>query len=196
MIFEFIRKLTLPFEKIEKYVPKEGKILDVGCGHGVFSEMLAQKSSQREVLGIDPSSHKVRLAKSKLKNIPNIKFRTAYLADIQGKFDCIVIIDVLYLLPDNEKVEILSRCKKLLKKNGVLILKEVDKTSSPMFFITYLEENIMVKLLKYTYSDKRELYFLNSQNYLKLFKNLGFKNIIWKSIPGIIPYPHMLFVLA
>ncbi|QQG43487.1 MAG: class I SAM-dependent methyltransferase [Candidatus Daviesbacteria bacterium] len=194
MIFEAVRKLALPFAEIEKYVPQRGKILDVGCGHGIFSEMLAQKSPTREVLGIDPAINKIRLAQAHRAGLPNLKFKHAYLPEINSKFDCIIIIDVLYLLPIKKKVEILTNCKKLLKKNGILILKEVEKTGSLMFFITKLEEIIMVQLLKYTYSDKGNLYFVNTAYYLKLLRKLGFKKVKSRQIRAIIPYPHMLFV--
>ncbi|MDO8619147.1 MAG: class I SAM-dependent methyltransferase [Candidatus Daviesbacteria bacterium] len=194
MLFEFIRKLTIPFNEIAKYVPNNGKILDVGCGHGAFSRMMAQRCPQLSVLGIDPSDYKITIAKSKSLNITNLRYRTSYLKNIHTKFDCIVIMDVLYLFPPNEKIKTLQLCYKLLNKNGVLILSEIDNRQNLMFRLLFLEEILMVKILKYTYSDNRGLFFLDGKNYLKEFKKIGFKIISKKTIRGALPYQHILYV--
>lgn len=195
MLFEFIRKLTIPFSQIEEFVPKKGKILDVGCGHGAFSRMLAQNFPETKVLGIDPSNHKITMAKSNSLNLPNLSYKNSYLKDIQGNFDCIVIMDVLYLLPHEEKIKTLKLCSKLLNKNGLLILNEIDyKPTSLMFKLLFLEEIIMVKTLKYTYSDKRELFFLSTKNYLKELKKIGYTIITSKDIQGVLPYHHTMYI--
>ena len=37
----WIRVKTCPFLEIEKLIPKDGQIIDYGCGHGVFSHILS-----------------------------------------------------------------------------------------------------------------------------------------------------------
>lgn len=194
MIFEFIRKLTVPFDQIERYVPKKGRILDVGCGHGFFAAQLA-KNPGRQVLGIDPSSYKIQLAKTRHGHLPHLKFKATYLKSLKSKkYDCIAIIDVLYLLPEDEKLKILAKTHQLLKKNGVFILKEVNTKPDWMFKLIKLEEALMVRLLRYTHSDYRRLYFLDKQALKKLLRKTGFKIITERQLRGILPYPHLLFV--
>src|SRR3989344_3834046 len=108
MVFEFIRQLTCNFSAIEKYIPEKGTILDVGCGHGILSDFLVEKSPAREVLGIDPSAKKIALAKKKFRNSHNPTFRKAYLSEIKGKFTAVILVDVLYLLPPREKLKMLK----------------------------------------------------------------------------------------
>ena len=55
--------------KIEKYyqqynelVPREGKILDLGCGYGFMSYMLSFTSPSRKITGVDHDAGKIRIA--------------------------------------------------------------------------------------------------------------------------------------
>lgn len=196
MFFELIRSALCPFDQIEAYVPKKGKILDLGCGHGIFSRLLMKKSPSRRVLGIDPSMHKINIARKKAIGIKNIKFQKGVLDDINKvKFDCITIIDVLYLLSPSEKTILLRKVKKLLKPKGYLVLTEVSSKPSFLYDLIKLEEYIMVKILRYTYSNGKKLYFQSDNHYLKLFKRIGFKKIRFKKIQGLSPYPkHILFM--
>ncbi len=196
MFFELIRSALCPFDQIEAYVPKKGKILDLGCGHGIFCRLLIKKSPARGLLGIDPSLHKINIARKKVIGIKNIKFQKGVLEDIsESKFDCITIIDVLYLLSPSEKATLLKKVKKLLKPKGYLVLTEVSSKPSFLYNLIKLEEHIMVKILQYTYSDTKNLYFQSDNHYLKLLKKIGFKNIRFKKIQGLSPYPkHILFL--
>jgi len=48
-----IRWWTAPFEALETEVPRSGKILEVGCGHGMLATFLALSSVDRTVVGVD-----------------------------------------------------------------------------------------------------------------------------------------------
>jgi 2-polyprenyl-3-methyl-5-hydroxy-6-metoxy-1,4-benzoquinol methylase len=65
---------------------------DIGCGHGVLSSILAKKSRQRRVLGIDPSPHKIKIAKN--NDLPNLKFEKSYINEVVGSFGTIFVVDV------------------------------------------------------------------------------------------------------
>lgn len=196
MLFELIRSALCPFDQIETYVPKKGKILDLGCGHGIFCRLLIKRSPSRRVLGIDPQLAKINIATRAVNGMKNIEFKKGVLEDItKFKFDCITIIDVLYLLSPSKKTTLLKRVKKLLKPKGYLVLVEVSSKPSFLYNLIKLEEYIMVKIFQYTYSDTKNLYFQSDNNYLKLLKKTGFKNIRFKKIQGLSPYPkHILFL--
>lgn len=195
MLFEFIRGLTCPFNEVEKYVPKKGKILDMGCGHGIFSKLLVEKSKKRFVLGIDPSDKKI-LEASKKSVLKNLKFKKAYIDDIKEKFDAISIIDVTYLLPQKEKLKIFKKAKELLKKGGRLILVENGYGDSFIYKLLKLQETIMVKFFRFTYSGHEGLHFLTNEGYRKLLKKSGFTVKVEKKITSFLPYPHTIFVAA
>jgi len=192
MIFEFIRSLTCPFEEIEKYTPQKGKILDVGCGHGIFSFILA-KNKNRQVLGIDPSSRKINIAQGKPRP-KNLKFQKDYIGDIQGKFTGVCIIDVAYLLPTKKKLEMFKKAYSVLNKRGKIILVETGAGTSFMYKILSLQETIMTGILKSTYTDFKRRYFLEERKYIILLTKTGFKIETERKLKSLLPYPHFLLV--
>lgn len=191
MLYEIIRPLTCNFGEIEKYVPRQGRILDVGCGHGILAKLLANKSKDRVVLGIDPSPEKIKATKKDIK-LKNLAFKTAHLIDEKQKFDCIVIVDVLYLFPEEEKVKILKKAKSLLDKSGKLILVENGDGDELIFKMLRIQETLMTKLFKYTHSEFGGLHFLDERGYRRILVKLGFTVDVEKNLKSILPYPHFL----
>lgn len=194
MLYEFVRPLACPFEKIEKYVAERGKILDVGCGHGLFAKLIAEKSTNRWVLGIDPSNKKIEVAKRN-NDLKNLAFRRSYLKDVKGGFNCISIIDVLYLLPNEEKLKVFNKCRELLKKQGLLILVENGDGKELIYQILKIQERL-VRIFNFTYSDFKGFYFLDNKGYRSLLLEAGFKVETEKDLKSLLPYPHTLFVAS
>lgn len=194
-MYEIVRKILCPFSRIEAIIPDSGDILDVGCGHGTFAEILAKKSKDRNILGIDPSYSKIFSAKKKEKNYKNIRFQRAYIKDIKNeKFDCITVIDILYLLPPKEMVRFLTDARKLLKDNGMLILKTDSREPPILDRLLKIEEVLMVKIIKFTHSDTKKLYFLNRKEYRQVIKKAGFNIIKEKVFTSLFPYRHPIYV--
>lgn len=107
-----------------------GNILDIGIGYGYLEELIIKHKLQLYLYGIDISNHAVDLARKKYKgifkvaNISKIPFRRNY-------FNCVVALDVLEHIFENELSDALLEIKKVLKKDGILIvsvpINESDK---------------------------------------------------------------------
>ena len=104
-------------EVLKKTTWKGKKVLDVGCGTGLFSYTVAQKGA--EVIGIDYSIEAIRIAKKKHKGL-NLHFERLNALDIYGQYDVIVSIGVLEHTDDPLKV--LRIFKKHLKSRGKIII--------------------------------------------------------------------------
>ena len=52
-LFTRIRFFTAPYKLLEELVPKQGLIIDLGCGYGIFSNLLAITSLGRQIIGIE-----------------------------------------------------------------------------------------------------------------------------------------------
>ena len=75
-IYINIRWRLCPFQKIESLLPEEGVIIDVGCGYGLLSNLVALKSDKRNVIGIDSAEKRILIAQKTVngrKNIEHLK---------------------------------------------------------------------------------------------------------------------------
>ncbi len=103
-------------------------ILEIGCGTGGFSRLLAERAEK--VLAIDLSPQMIRLARTRSKLYSNIDFiegdvMTHQLPDNQ--FDCIATLTTLHHLP---MTDILKKIKKALKPGGVFICLDLYQRSN------------------------------------------------------------------
>jgi SAM-dependent methyltransferase len=107
-----------------------GEALDIGCGTGSFTRLLAQRAER--VRAIDLSPEMIRIARARSEQIPNIDFQ---LADVMTlplparHFDCIVSIATLHHLPLGE---MLARMKAALRNDGVLLVLDLFAPEGPM----------------------------------------------------------------
>ena len=104
-------------KEVLKQVSWKGKkVLDVGCGTGLFAHNAAKKGAI--VLGIDFSNEAIEIANSQYTH-KNLKFQSMDVNEIKEKFDVIVSNGTLEHMDDPLKS--LKLFKKHLTKNGCII---------------------------------------------------------------------------
>lgn len=123
-----LRTRLTPYEVMASRLPRAGKILDVGCGHGILSLVLVLDASERRVEGVDHDPARIRLARAAAEGLPNLAFRegNALAALGPGELDGISVIDVLHYFSASEQERILGELFRALKPGGILIFREVD----------------------------------------------------------------------
>jgi len=104
-------------------------ILDLGCGPGLYAELLAKKG--HSVVGVDFSENTIQYATRQAKEKQlNIKYLNKnYLdLDFENEFDLAVMIylDFCALVP-NERDKVLENIYKALKKGGLFICDVVNE---------------------------------------------------------------------
>lgn len=104
--------------------PQSASILDIGCGTGPLSVVMAELG--HEVTGIDLSPNMIAAAKAKASAAKcTIAFQVmdaAFPPFETEQFDVVLCRHILFMLPDIEQV--LERWVKLMKPRGRLILIE------------------------------------------------------------------------
>ncbi len=106
-------------QSIERYVtqPKPLKILDVGCGSGFTTEILARHYGTENVIGLDPSPMVEEM--SRRTKIPGIRGTLDSVRFDDEQFDVVVILGNIMLHPDVRKT--LTEATRVVKRQGVLI---------------------------------------------------------------------------
>jgi len=105
------------------------KILDLGCGPGLYAELLAKKG--HSIVGVDYSENSIQYATKRAKEKKlNIEYLNKnYLdLDFDNQFDLIILIylDFCVLLP-TERDKVLENIYKALKKGGLFICDVVNE---------------------------------------------------------------------
>jgi len=191
-LFVRLRHVLSPLEMLESWVPREGNILDLGCGHGLFTNYMALKEPSRNIVGVDPSQGKIKVAQQTQSEVPNVHYLVGDINDVSkdSPFDAITIVDVLYLLPEAEQREVLRVCRQLLSDSGVLVLKTQDTSPRWRYLWTYLQESIVVRT---GLTLGNGLHFMSVSKARQILKETGFRMEYYR-LPSRILYSNVAFV--
>lgn len=188
--FAKIRFWDAPYIEMEKMIPKKGNIVDLGCGDGIFANFLALKSNKRKIFGVEISRE--RLARAD-KNIPNTKFLVGDVTKLNiPKADTILLVHILHhLLSYPAQEELLYAIKTKLKKDGQLLIAEVEPSWSFKYLVTWFVDHFLVPWLfeKRFYS---QIYFRKPKEWVKLFKKVGLTCKVVRASQNK-PFTHILF---
>ncbi|MDJ0588471.1 MAG: class I SAM-dependent methyltransferase [Pleurocapsa sp. MO_226.B13] len=110
---------------LKQLPPRCETVLDLGCGVGEFSRLLAERAER--VVAIDLSPNSIKIAREKSRQFSNIDYQ---IADVRGwellpeHFDAIASIATFHHL---SLTELLPKLKAALKPGGVLVVLDLLK---------------------------------------------------------------------
>lgn len=192
-IFILIRDIIMPFRIIEKYVPKKGKIIDVGCGHGALSLYLGLKGKKRKVSGYDLDRQRIKSARYAASGISNVKFAVKDLrksTDLKDA-DAVLLIDLLHHIPYDSQKKVLKECFKRLKKGGKLIIKDMSDLPRWKYYFNYFHDMVI--------SGDKKLFYLKPSLLKKELIKIGFKIEVSPFLINnffLNPYSHFLIIAS
>jgi len=180
---------------LDKYLPQSGVIIDLGCGYGLVSNLLALES-ERHLIGVELSEQRAAIATKSVGDRRNIEFLTEDATKYEmPRCHVVVLLDVLCLLPNDAKTKILARVYDSLGKNGLLIVKDTAKIPRWKYLYTYIEEfaKLNLEVIGYHKSVLAPKYKTRRQ-FESLFQRLGFMLIETIKLKTIMPYPGIIYV--
>lgn len=157
-------------------------LLDVGCGSGEFLDFLKEQSW--ETTGIEPSEELSHVASSRGLNVHTLTFENYLAKDTHEKFDVITLMNVLEHVP-NPSAFILN-CKKLLKENGIIVIKVPNDFSLMQKIIV---ESVHTK--EYWIAIPDHINYFNSDSLNAFLTGHGFK-VVYK----LADFPMEFFLLT
>ena len=157
-------KLEKNYEPFHQLVPKQGKILDIGCGYGFMSYMLLFTSGKREITGIDYDEEKIEVANHCFSKTETINFvHTDILNFDFEKQDAIILADMLHYLQPDEQDEVIEKCIAQLNPGGIVIIRDGDKDIATQHKKTELTEFFSTRLFKFNKTGEKGLSFLSGK---------------------------------
>ncbi len=99
-------------------------VLDIGCGNGEFTFIIAQKV--KKAIGIDPDEKSVRSARQNYK-CQNISFQVGWGESLEfpsTSFDTVVFCQSLHHVPVKFQLKALNEAWRVLKSHGMLLIIE------------------------------------------------------------------------
>jgi ubiquinone/menaquinone biosynthesis C-methylase UbiE len=140
-------------------------VLDVGCGNGWATRLLAGKAHDGRVVGIDIADEMIRIARESPTSLSNIEFRVASAEELpfgDGEFTHAFSMESLYYYAD--VLGALREIKRVLEPEG-LFVTVVDLYQENLPSHQWIEQlKVPVQLLSIA-------------DYRSLFINAGFANV-------------------
>ena len=165
-VLEWYMRIKTRLEKnyciFHELVPMQGKILDIGCGYGFMSYILAFTSAQRQITGIDYDEEKIDTANHCFSKTNNINFVHS---DVIGfefeKYDAIILADILHYLQPAEQKQVIEKCISNLNQGGKIIIRDGDKDKEAMHKKTKLTEFFSTRVFNFNKTKETGLSFLS-----------------------------------
>lgn len=118
-------------------------VLDIGCGTGAHLKLY--QNEKCNIFGIDLSEAMLKVAEKKLGNNANLKLcdaaKTPY---SDNKFDLILSSTVLHEMSQQVRVDVLNEARRILKKDGRLLL--IDFHAGPIKKIKGIYSKIIIMI--------------------------------------------------
>jgi 2-polyprenyl-3-methyl-5-hydroxy-6-metoxy-1,4-benzoquinol methylase len=147
-----VRWYSAPFPAIAGVLPNTGRILEIGCGHGLFSVYAALASSARAVRGVDIDRDKIAVAQAVAARVAaDLEFDVTPSGAVSpGPWDAIVVVDMLYLLPAAQQEQLLTEAAGELAPGGRLVIKEMSRRPRWKAAWNTAQETLAVSILGIT----------------------------------------------
>lgn len=183
-----LRALSCPFGKLVVELSPEARALDYGCGHGLFSGLLASRVRAR-VTGVDLDQRKIAVASRVLPE--SCVFQVIAPGAVPpGPWDAITVIDVLYLMAKADQLALLSALAAQLAPDGLLLVKEMHLDSRAKLAWLRLQERVMINL---SATEGGQPSFTDPSEFASTLADSGL-SVSSSRIDRGYPYPHHLIV--
>ena len=130
--FQHWRPFICPFDELIKHVPQGSRVLDIGCGGGLFLALLAATGRIREGVGFDFSERAIAAGRRMNKrlgadNPVSLDFQLKTVNDPwpEGLFDVVSLVDVVHHVPPHSQSAVIQRALSKLSPGGRFVYKDM-----------------------------------------------------------------------
>jgi SAM-dependent methyltransferase len=165
-----------------------GRILDVGCGFGLFAAYFGQTQPERRIVGVDPDARRVGIA-CRVASSLGLRDHAFVVGDVrtaplEGPFDAAYVLDVMHHLPRGDQERVLDRLRGLLVPGGMLLVKDITTEPRLGLLFTKVLDRAMIGF-------HEPLAYRHHREWGAMLSEVGFK-VRMVRVPDILPYPHVV----
>jgi len=165
------------------------RILDIGCGFGLFGCYLARIYPEIHYSGYDLNALRIEAARAAARRLglSNVEFHCSNAMELrpQGEFDAILMVDLLHHLCDADKQQLINRCSSLLSPGGHLVIKDV--TTRPFYKIVF------TWVLDVAMTHSFDMWYRDESQFAELLSpSVG--RVETFPISDWLPYPHIVYL--
>lgn len=155
------------------------KIIDIGCGPGNSTQILAQRFHNAYIVGVDNSLNMIETAR---RDYPNLDFKTCDaskdLSTLDNNFDIVFSNACIQWIPDHS--QLLENMMGLLKPGGILAVQTPMNYNEPIHKI--IGEISTNDKWKSEFNIPRIFYNLTQSEYFDLISEISSEFALWETV--------------
>jgi 2-polyprenyl-3-methyl-5-hydroxy-6-metoxy-1,4-benzoquinol methylase len=176
-------------DEIGQYLPARGRVVDLGCGFGLFSLYYASVRPGLELEGLDLNSRRIAMAQAAARRLglENVRYRVGNVMDFRGSqlYDAGYMLDIVHHIPPRAVRPLLEQIAKALPPGARLLVKDVDRKPAYKRWFTHALDKLMDPRTPVSYWAAEELQDVLEEVGFSVYRHL---------MVDILPYPHVLYV--
>ena len=132
---------SLSIKMIEKYLKKDDKVLDVGCGSGILS-IVASKLNAKEIVAIDIDEEAIKASKENfiMNNVDNVELLIGNLKDLYLKKTDILVANILSEI----LIMLIKDFVNVLDENSIFISSGIIIEKADLIKEIYIENGLEI----------------------------------------------------
>jgi 2-polyprenyl-3-methyl-5-hydroxy-6-metoxy-1,4-benzoquinol methylase len=176
-------------DEIGQYMPARGRVLDVGCGFGLFSLYYASSCPNLVISGLDKNERRIAMAQRAAARLglTNVDYEVGDVRNFSGHelVSAAYMLDILHHIPEETVRPLLEQLAKILPPGGRLVVKDVERRPAYKRWFTHALDWLMDPKSRVRYWGAEELQFL--------LEDIGF--CVYRHLMvDFLPYPHVLYI--
>jgi 2-polyprenyl-3-methyl-5-hydroxy-6-metoxy-1,4-benzoquinol methylase len=176
-------------DEIGQYLPARGRVLDVGCGFGLFSLYYASVCPGLTLEGLDRNPRRIEMARAAARRLglANASYEVGDARDFRGGtlFDAVYMLDIVHHVPEDAVRPLLEQLAKVLPPGGRLLIKDVDSQPAWKRLFTHALDKVMDPRTPVRYWPAEDLQALVEEVGFRVHRHL---------MVDFLPYPHVLYI--
>jgi SAM-dependent methyltransferase len=165
------------------------RVLDVGCGFGLFGCYFSALYPEITYRGYDIDSSRIDIARQAASQLGlgNVMFycQDARQLRFDDQCDAIMIVDLLHHIDNDSKHSLLATCGQHLAHDGRLIIKDVTTRPFLKLAFTWVLDMLMTRGFEMWYWDEKQFQAALGKH---------FNRVDTFPIADWVPYPHIVYL--